>query len=214
MISDVYYAFFKQRVKIAALTKIPVNLVGMYYVNCQSGTLFVVQKMRVPHESWDKEVAAQLGYSQSVVVLPNAPIRTYFDLSGLVAPGTFYLDRLPGCCGSAHLHDMQTQYPGMGKIMLEMAEHAAYDAGYRLITGTVIEKFAGIRAVKLIEKYGWERHRSFTNQRTGNTVYLVSKELTATNAGRRIDDGASKSSNEGSGVKIATVARATGFSAQ
>lgn len=214
MISEVYYEFFKQRAKIAGLLKLPVNLVGMYYNNVPQGTCYIFKKLLVPNASWDKSVAASLGYNSNTVLPPTAGIRTYFDLENPSYSAAFYLDRLPGCCGSAHLHDMITHTEGMGKIMLEMAELAAYFNGYRLITGTVIEKFSGLRAVKLIEKYGWERHRSFTNQRTGNTVYLVSKELTATNAGRRIDDGASKSSNQSSGVKIATVARSAGFSAQ
>lgn len=209
MTSEVYYAFFARRKRIAELTQIPVNLVGMYYTTTAIGTCYIFKRMLVPNASWDKSVAAYLGYNSNAVLPPTAAIRTYFDIEEPSYTSAFYLDRLPGCCWSAHLHDMFSSVQGMGKIMLEMAEVAAYDNGYRLITGTVIEKYAGMRAVKLIEKYGWERHRSFTNHRTGNTVFLVSKELTATNAGRRIDDGASKSS----GVKIATVARAAGFSA-
>jgi hypothetical protein len=66
----------------------------------------------------------------------------------------------------------------------------------------------------MVDKYGWTKHRNWVNNRTKNTVYLCSKELTAENAGRRISDGAGKSSNQSSSVKVATVARAAGFSAQ
>lgn len=214
MITQVYQEFFKRREAIAKLLNFPVNLTGMYYVTgTGAGTYYTFQRMLASYDAWDKGEANSLGYDSKAGLAAGATLRKYFAVDGLTSYSAFYLDGLPGCCGAAHLHDMYSRFPGMGKIMLEIAECAAYFNGYRLLTGTVIEKSApSIRAAKLIDMYGWQRNRSFVNSRTYNTVYLCSKELTANNAGRRISDGAGKSSNQSSSVKVATVASAAGFS--
>lgn len=216
MIGNVYEEFIRRRADIAKVLGIPLNLTGMYHVQGGvSGTYYSFHKMLVPYKHWDAGIAAyQLGYNSNHPIPPTAAIRTYFPMDGMSHLAAFYLDGLPGCCGAAHLHDMFSRNYGMGKIMLEMSERAAYFNGFRLLTGTVIEKnVSSLRAAKLIDKYGWQRNRSFVNNRTKNTVYLCSKELTADNAGRRIGDGTGKNSNQSNIREVTTLAGGAGFRA-
>lgn len=219
MIPYVPNAFFTRRERVAKLLGFPVELTGIYHITLAGGDFsFGITKMLIPNPDWEAKNYGSIGYSQSVVgedASGRTVVRKYFDLAK--APwAQFYLGRLPGCCGSAHLHDMICSTPmtvprrgGMGSICLEIAEEASYWAGYRLITGTVINS----NAFHLVDKYGWTKHRNWINNRTKNTVYLCSKELTADNAGRRIGDGASESSNKSNIREVTTLAGGAGFRA-
>lgn len=206
MIPYVPSAFFARRERIAKLLNNPVELTGIYHVLQPAGYSFAIGRMLKPHLQWEAKHYVSLGYNATNLVGLDT-VKEFFDISRSIR-GTFYIDRLPGCCGAAHVHDIYSANVGMGSICLELAEQGAYDAGYRLITGTIINS----RASYLIDKYGWTKHRPWVNKRTANTVYLCSKELTADNAGRRSNDGTSKSSNQSGGVQVATVARTAGFS--
>lgn len=101
---------------------------------------------------------------------------------------SFNLAQVPSCCGlclswttvvpSHHSHK------GIGTLMMELKEKLAFGAGYSRIMGTLIQSMQFEE--RIWDKFGWEKQKGWVNTRTGNSVIMGQKHLTAETAGVQV----------------------------
>lgn len=93
---------------------------------------------------------------------------------------SFSLVPMPGCCGMIIASAVAVFAPyggkGIGKLLLRAREEAALSAGYTLLLETCTEQANG-REIGMLEKYGYKRVDRFVNNRTKNTVVVLTRNL-------------------------------------